>query len=1404
MSNQIVISSGAKVRSLEGVLTGTAGIVNALGINVPDGIPQLDGSGKILVSQLPNSVMEYKGTWNAATNTPTLANGTGNQGDVYLCNVAGTTDFGAGPITFFVGDQVIYSGSIWQRASGATGTVTSVAVTESGDALTITGSPITTSGTINIGFSGISGQYVNGAGGLTTFPTLISSIGLSMPSAFSVANSPLTANGTIAVTGAGVASQYIRGDGTLANFPSSGGGGGSVSYYLNGSVNQGTFVGNTYYEMSKVPVIGAGTDFTINANGYISQFITDAGDPALLEIPAGNWNFEMYFSASSGGGSPSFYVELYKYNGSTFTLIASSSATPEGITNGTAIDLYTTALAVPTTALTLTDRLAVRVYVTHSGRTITLHTENSHLCQVITTFSTGITALNGLTAQVQFLATGTSGTDFNISSTTATHTFNLPTASATNRGLLSSANWSNFNTAYNDSIISAAVTGTTTKTLTLTQQDAGTITASWTDDNTDAVTSVFGRTGAVVATEGDYSLTQLSDVTITTPSSGQVLKYNGTAWINDTDANTGTVTSVAMSVPTGLSVSGSPITSSGTLGVTFTAGYSIPTNASQTTWDTAYTNRITSASFPLSISSNAISISLASASTAGYLSIADWNTFNGKGNGTVTSVGLSSATSGVTIGSSPITTSGTITLAISTATTSQNGLLSSTDWTTFNSKQNALTNPVTGTGLSGAIPKFTTTGSTIGSSIIYDNGTQIGINTLSPTFTLDVNGTSRVSGVLTLSSTISNGTYTYTLPSATGTLALTSAIPANPVGGTGTTNYLPKFTGASTIGNSAITDDGTTVTLISRILQVGSYLNLYSGAYSVQSIPSIRASSSNNMIINAKGSGTLYFNYEDGTGGFYFGNGASGQAAFITSAGAATFSSTVEATSFIPSGATVPTNGMYLSAANTLNFATNTTNRLSISSTGNLGLGVTPSAFTSSTSIKSFEIGSLGNAIYGVGAADLRIMSNTYFDGSYRYAFSGALSSLYTISDGNFKWYNAPSGTAGNAISFTQAMTLDASGRLGIGTTSPTTRLTIGGSTDAYMNFNPTSYRNFIIGSDVLGYILYDNNASAYRMVVTSAGNLLVGTTTDAGYKLDVNGTGRFSNILKVSGNSALGASVTGGMEMAYFSAEAKSRIFIGNGAGYLFSLSSRVSSVTADLFTITDTGAATFSQKIQISAGGLRIGTSATENDRLIVVNGTDLTTGSTQYLEVIAPLYNGNITNLYGRLQYATCNGGIITNAYMMYLGSFVGTSTYSNRWSLYQESTTEKNYFGGNVLIGTTTDAGQKLQVNGITKTNSLSLGATTFSSSTTMTDAYFFLEFTGGAGVTLTMYDSSGNNNTHFIKNSSSVSVSIAAHSGGVIMGLTSGTGSSSITLGAFKTVQLISRGGGAWYIMYQTT
>jgi hypothetical protein len=319
--------------------------------------------------------------------------------------------------------------------------------------------------------TGLVTDYLDGLGTPTPFPTIptgtVTSVDLSMPAAFSVSGNPVTTSGTLAVTAAGVATQYIRGDGQLANFPTSSGGGASVSYYLNGSVSQGTFGGIAMREINKVPVIGAGTDFTINADGYIQSFITDANDPNQLEIPAGNWNFENYFSASSSGGTPRFYIELYKWDGATLTLIASNSTNPENITGGTAIDLYLTALAVPQTTLAATDRLAVRFYVIHSGRTITMHTEDNHLSQIITTFSTGLTSLNGLTAQTQLLAVGTSGTDFAISSTTATHTFNLPTASAANRGALSTADWTAFNAKQN-AITPAALTKVDDTNVTLT------------------------------------------------------------------------------------------------------------------------------------------------------------------------------------------------------------------------------------------------------------------------------------------------------------------------------------------------------------------------------------------------------------------------------------------------------------------------------------------------------------------------------------------------------------------------------------------------------------------------------------------------------------------------------------------------------------------------------------------------------------------------------------------------------------------------------------------------------------------------------------------------------------------------------------------------------------------------
>lgn len=273
----------------------------------------------------------------------------------------------------------------------------------------------------------------------------VTSVDLTMPAAFGVSGNPVTTAGTLAVTALGNVGEYIRGDGNLAPISAITAGGTTVKYYLNGSVNQGVFLGNTYYEMNKTPVFGAGTSFATAVDGLIAEFITDANDPSLISIPAGNWISRFFFRASTNLGSPKFYFDLLKWDGAAFTLIASGSGSPEAITGGTTVDLYTTAIGVPSTILAITDRLVVRVYVQCSGNTITLYTEGTRLAEVETTFSSGLVSLNGLNEQVQFFATGTAGADFNIVSASGIHTYNLPVASAVNTGKLSSGDWSVFN-----------------------------------------------------------------------------------------------------------------------------------------------------------------------------------------------------------------------------------------------------------------------------------------------------------------------------------------------------------------------------------------------------------------------------------------------------------------------------------------------------------------------------------------------------------------------------------------------------------------------------------------------------------------------------------------------------------------------------------------------------------------------------------------------------------------------------------------------------------------------------------------------------------------------------------------------------------------------------------------------
>lgn len=87
----------------------------------PLGVATLDENGRVPYTQLPESAVEFKGYWDASTNTPTLHDGTGTKGDMYYVSVAGTQNLGSGSQEFEVGDRVLYDGSVWMNMkSGGT------------------------------------------------------------------------------------------------------------------------------------------------------------------------------------------------------------------------------------------------------------------------------------------------------------------------------------------------------------------------------------------------------------------------------------------------------------------------------------------------------------------------------------------------------------------------------------------------------------------------------------------------------------------------------------------------------------------------------------------------------------------------------------------------------------------------------------------------------------------------------------------------------------------------------------------------------------------------------------------------------------------------------------------------------------------------------------------------------------------------------------------------------------------------------------------------------------------------------------------------------------------------------------------------------------------------------------
>jgi hypothetical protein len=215
--------------------------------------------------------------------------------------------------------------------------------------------------------------------------------------------------------------------------------------------------------------------------------------------------------------------------------------------------------------------------------------------------------------------------------------------------------------------------------------------------------------------------------------------------------------------------------------------------------------------------------------------------------------------------------------------------------------------------------------------------------------------------------------------------------------------------------------------------------------------------------------------------------------------------------------------GLFFPAADTVAVATGGTEVARFDSAGNLGLGVTPSAWASA--YKVLDVGTTGSVYYD--SSGVAVSNNAFINSSfsYRYKTTSYASRYEQTSAGQHQWFTAASGTAGNAITWTQAMTLDASGLL-VGTTTARNRLTVvsgagsnppalgtnGGVT--YVGGDGVLY-GLLTGVSTSGYSWMqaqrvDGTATAYDIVMQSAGgNLLVGTTTNVfGGRLEIVATG--------------------------------------------------------------------------------------------------------------------------------------------------------------------------------------------------------------------------------------------------------------------------------------------------------
>lgn len=158
----------------------------------------------------------------------------------------------------------------------------------------------------------------------------------------------------------------------------------NAKYYFNGGINSTVISGTTYKQLGATDNVAPWVILNRTGDGLVAGFITDAGNPNTTSISASTWTFNNYIALYQGtSGTPQFYIKVSKYNGSTLTTIA-TSANVNIIQSGNT--LYTTNVSIPTTSLTVSDRIVVEIYAVNIGeRLIEWYTQGSSVNTALTT-----------------------------------------------------------------------------------------------------------------------------------------------------------------------------------------------------------------------------------------------------------------------------------------------------------------------------------------------------------------------------------------------------------------------------------------------------------------------------------------------------------------------------------------------------------------------------------------------------------------------------------------------------------------------------------------------------------------------------------------------------------------------------------------------------------------------------------------------------------------------------------------------------------------------------------------------------------------------------------------------------------------------------------------------------------